>query len=254
MTLDGWKKHRENEVVFNLAAFIARERYADDKKKNTASQFRDLVPIVRRWLKEYVDYQDDTFMQYFLCQPLAEEAAERIYKACTVQPENEKIYQPIFDPFKSEGSTNEVEFLTSKKMLYKSVKSHVNIAVCDSSWEIDFCKALENAPHVYSYVRNERLDFFVPYTVDGKKIKRYFPDFIVRINDRNNTHDLLNLVVEIKGHRDEIAKVKADTMKRLWVPSVNGDGRWGRWAFVEIMDIENACDYLAEYALAKSAA
>ena len=36
-------------------------------------------------------------------------------------------------------------------------------------------------------------------------------------------------------------------MNRLWVPAVNNDGRWGRWAFVEIMDMQDARAKLAEY-------
>ena len=36
-------------------------------------------------------------------------------------------------------------------------------------------------------------------------------------------------------------------MHRLWVPAVNNDRRWGRWAFVEIMDMQDARAKLAEY-------
>lgn len=51
-------------------------------------------------------------------------------------------------------------------------------------------------------------------------MRKYRPDFIVRIQDRDNRHgddDLLNLVVEIKGYRGEDAKEKKNTMDNYWV-------------------------------------
>ena len=47
----------------------------------------------------------------------------------------------------------------------------------------------------------------------------------------------LNLIVEVKGKRDDDAAIKAETAQTLWVPSVNADGRFGRWAYQEFMDV-----------------
>jgi type III restriction enzyme len=38
--------------------------------------------------------------------------------------------------------------------------------------------------------------------------------------------------------KDKEAKV--DTARRLWIPAINNDGRFGRWAFLEIKDPWNA--------------
>ena len=247
LTLDDIKKHRYNEVVYSLAALTAR--HFTDKGDVAPSRFRDLVPIVDRWLKECVKCEEGTFVQYFLWRTLAEEAAQQISMACRRETDDKKIYQPIPDPFTPEGSTDNVDFLTSQKLLHESLpdKSHVNIAVCDSSWEKDFCEILEDVPNVYSYARNAGLGFSVPYTINGKKERKYFPDFIVRINDRNDLGDLLSLIVEIKGIKKEDARAKADTMNRLWVPSVNNYGCWGRWAFLEIMDMQDARKLVEKY-------
>jgi type III restriction enzyme len=48
--------------------------------------------------------------------------------------------------------------------------------------------------------------------------RRYRPDFILRVDDGRGGDDPLNLVVEIKGQRDEADKAKAETMCTLWVP------------------------------------
>jgi type III restriction enzyme len=59
----------------------------------------------------------------------------------------------------------------------------------------------------------------------------------VQIDDGHGPDDLLNLIVEIKGYRGEDAKDKKLTMDTYWVPGVNNLGAYGRWAFVEFVDV-----------------
>ena len=249
MTLDDLKKRRMNEVVFNVAAWTAKTHYKDDYGNIAPSRFRDLVPIVRTWMADYLTCLGGTFPQYLLWQSLAKMAAERIARACTIKTDDKEILQPILDPFTPDGSSFYVDFLTSKKRLHESAsdKSHINIAVCDSDWEMNFCQMLEDDSRVYSYVRNVGLGFEVPYTADDQRQRNYLPDFIALLDDKNDKSDLLNLIIEIKGYKDGDAQAKADTMNRLWVPSVNNDGRLGRWAFLEIMDMQDARKKLADF-------
>src|SRR5690606_9612531 len=76
----------------------------------------------------------------------------------------------------------------------------------------------------------------VPYRY-GSEIRKYIPDFIVRVDDGRGADDPLNLIVEIKGYRHEDAKEKKATMENYWVPGVNNHGRYGRWAFAEFTDV-----------------
>lgn len=46
----------------------------------------------------------------------------------------------------------------------------------------------------------------------------------------------LNLVIEVKGQRDEKDAAKAETMRNIWVPAVNNSGKFGRWRFLELND------------------
>ena len=247
MTLDDMKKHRINEVAYHLAAHTARVYYADKDGNVPPSRFRDLVPIIRKWLAEYLTCLDGTFPQYLLWTPLADKAAAAIYRACTIN-DGEEVLLPMPDPFTPNGSTDYVDFTTSKERLYETHKSHINIAACDSSWEINFCRLLEDNGGVYAYAHSAGLGFVVPYEAD-KKARQYHPDFIVLADDgkKADDGDWLHLVVEIKGYRDGNARIKADTMNRLWIPAVNNDGRWGRWAFEEIMDPQDAAKILAKH-------
>ena len=70
--------------------------------------------------------------------------------------------------------------------------------------------------------------------------KQYVPDFLIRVDDGNGDDNLLNLIVEVTGEKrkDKIAKVS--TAKTLWIPAVNNQGGFGRWAFLEITDPWNA--------------
>ncbi len=91
----------------------------------------------------------------------------------------------------------------------------------------------EAHPRVRAYVKNHNLGFEVPYRY-GSEARKYLPDFIVLVEGNGREHDLIHLVVEIKGYRREDAKEKKATMETYWVPGVNRLGTYGRWAFAEL--------------------
>ncbi len=100
----------------------------------------------------------------------------------------------------------------------------------------EFCRVAESHPKVLAYVKNQGLNFVVPYRY-GSETRKYFPDFIVRVDDGHGPEDPLNLVVEIKGYRGEDAKDKKATMDIYWIPGVNQLGTYGRWAFAEFGEV-----------------
>jgi type III restriction enzyme len=105
--------------------------------------------------------------------------------------------------------------------------------VLDSSWEEQLALTLDNHPRVLGYAKNQALGFEIPY-LDAGVMRRYLPDFLVRLDDGGN--EPLNLVLEVKGQRDESDKAKAQTTRDLWVPGVKALGGFGRWAFAEFRD------------------
>ena len=96
-------------------------------------------------------------------------------------------------------------------------------------------RVAESHPRVKAYVKNHNLGLEVPYRF-GSEMRRYLPDFIVLVDDGHGSDDLLHLIVEIKGYRREDAKEKKATMETYWVPGVNNNGQYGRWAFAEFTD------------------
>src|SRR6202007_1187928 len=91
-------------------------------------------------------------------------------------------------------------------------------------------------PRVRSYVKNQNLGLEVPYRF-GSEMRRYIPDFIVRLDDGHGDDDLLNLIVEIKGYRREDAKEKKSTMDTYWIPGVHHLPTFGRLAFAEFTEV-----------------
>ena len=153
----------------------------------------------------------------------------------------------VLDPYNPSGSTRHVNFITTKecwKTGAQPPKSHISHVVKDSSWEIALAQALEGHPRVISYAKNQALGFDIPYN-DGGVMRRYIPDFLARLD--TGDQEPINLVLEMKGQRDESDKAKAQTAREMWVPGVNALGGYGKWAFAEFTD-----PYTTEMSLSRS--
>jgi type III restriction enzyme len=143
--------------------------------------------------------------------------------------------QPILEPYDTTGSTRHVDFDTVRPTyLTRADKCHVSHVVADTgSWEQKLAQALEEMDEVACYVKNERVGFTIPYTLDGEQ-HTYSPDFLARLPDGGP--DPLNLIIEVTGEKKKDKAAKVSTARALWVPAVNNHGGFGRWAFVEIDD------------------
>lgn len=238
MTLAHLKDMRASSLLYHLAwhLLITKFRDADDEPK--MGLFNHLKRVVRQWIDGgYLKCTEGTYPAQLVYRQLADRAASRIAAAITISQVGEKPVKSMIDAFNPTGSTSFVNFATSKTSKWDTCgpppKSQVNWAVCDSSWEEEFCRAVENNTKVVSYVKNQGLGLEVPYVM-GAVPRKYLPDFIVQIDD--GQPDPLNLIVEIKGFRGEDAKEKANTMKAYWVPGVNNLKNFGRWDFAELTD------------------
>jgi type III restriction enzyme len=172
-------------------------------------------------------------------QELADRACEKITAGITrSEIQKEQSVRVILDSYNPTGSTRYVNFNTSKTERWQtdSRKCHLNWLILDSDWEAEFCRVVENHPKVKAYVKNHNLGLEVPYRY-GSEPRKYYPDFIVLIDDGHGEDDLLHLVVEIKGYRHENAKDKKETLEDYWIPGVNNLKSYGRWAFAEFRDI-----------------
>ena len=229
---------RNASLVYNLTQRLLYTKMRDPGNEPMLSLFGQLKRITKQWLDSCLVCQDNTYPAQLMYQELADMACERIAAAITRANVGTRRIKAVMDPYNSTGSTMQVNFNTTKTNRWQTdpEKCHINWVVLDSDWEGIFCQIAESHPHVKSYVKNHNLGLEVPYRY-GSTARIYLPDFIVLVDDGRGEDDLLNLVVEIKGYRGEDAIIKKLTMDTYWVPGVNNNRTFGRWAFAEFTDV-----------------
>ena len=225
---------RRSSLIYELTQrLIARWREPGEEPKGHL--FGQLKRIVREWLDAHLVCKGGTYPAQLMYPELADMACERITAGIIEAHADERPVSVVLDPYNPVGSTRGVHFATVKKTLWMTSpnRCHVNWVVCDSEWEVEFCRVAESHPRVRAYVKNQGLGLAVPYR-SGSIPRTYLPDFIVLVDDGRG--DPLHLIVEIKGYRREDARDKKAAVETQWVPGVNRRGGFGRWAFAELTD------------------
>jgi type III restriction enzyme len=236
LNLKHLKDMRPSTLLFHLTQRLLYTRWRDPGEEPKLYLFGQLKRITRQWLDTCLVCKGSTYPAQLMYQELADIACGRITDAITRAEHGARPIKAVFDPYNPTGSTNHVNFNTSKKNRWQTDarRCHINWVILDSDWEAEFCRVAESHPSVIAYVKNHNLGLEVPYRY-GSETRTYLPDFIVLINDGQD--DPLHLIVEIKGYRREDAKEKKNTMETYWVPGVNNLKRYGRWAFTEFTEI-----------------
>jgi type III restriction enzyme len=269
LTLDNYANQRMKSVYFAVAGYTLRRYFREDSRpKETANgaepaespreqvpiyRFGELLKITERWFEECLTVygaNKEHLRRLFLWRPMAQKAAERIARACAPVDPTAEIVRVIPNPYNEEGSSRHVDFVTSKDTLFTPSAGlcQTNYIVADAGWEKAVAGAIERdlADIAHAYVKNHNLGFEVPYEYRGET-HMYRPDFIVKLDDGRGRDDLLNLVVELKGFRDDQDAAKADTMRTRWLPGVNVARRFGRWTFIECRNPHRFADEVRSF-------
>jgi type III restriction enzyme len=232
-------KLRLKSVIFDVAGVLLRQKFKDEDGNLEVWRYPELVKITGRWFAECLECKGDFRPQFLKWHSLAIRAVEKIWRAIIPEKvENSNGHTtllPVLNAYNPSGSTQHVDFTTSKMTILatRPDKCHLNYVVYDRDWEAGFAERIEGMSEVISYVKNHSLNFEVPYDYKGDT-RKYRPDYIVRVADGGA--EPLNLIVEIKGARDDSDAAKADTMRKAWIPAVNASEQFGRWDFMEFTD------------------
>lgn len=223
------EEKRLQATVYEIAAELTD--HLSTKRKDWEMRhelFPQVLNFVWRYLRERVVTTTSAPMEEVALLKYKNHIVERLAEA--IEPdtgEGEPPILPIVEKFHPLGSTSEVLFRTSRPTI-TTTKSHVSHVVLDSTWERDVALQLERVPQVVSFVRNDHMDFVIPYEWDGVP-HVYVPDFIVYCAKSDGSK--LSIVLEVKGFESEKDRQK-ETAAKKWVRAVNYDGRYGKWAFV----------------------
>ena len=226
---------REQEVVFQLAKTVLDKYFNETDGNIKPWLFPQLINIAREWISRCVTIKDDAFIQMLLIAENRHYAAERIYNAIVWDSKEKAILKPILRAYDYTGSTRYIDFDTTRPVYAASpYKCHTNYVVADTtSWEQKMAQSLEDMDEVICYIKNQGLEFTIPYVIEGEE-KKYYPDFIIRLKDPHG--EVLNLILEVTGEKKKEKVAKVSAARNLWVPAINNHGGFGRWAFIEISD------------------
>ncbi len=235
LTLDHVQKVRSQTIVFKLATHLQQHHF-----KDRPWLFPQLLEIVRKWFGDpegdspNVDYGDETFPGLLLFVQKANEIAEKIASAIHKNSGGSELMRAEFAPNNRIGTTVGISYDTTKTVwTTEPTKCHLNYVPEDSGWETVVMEKIERMDEVKAYIKNQSLDFRVPYTFEGRPAN-YLPDLILKIDDGHGLDDLFHLVLEVSGEKKKEKEAKVQTMLNMWIPAVNNSKEFDRWGFLEI--------------------
>jgi type III restriction enzyme len=207
-------------TVFEIAAEITNRLHQEARR----FLFPQVLDIVWQYLENRVRFIEAPREEIYL-ERYKQLIIQRISDA--IEPDTqagEPPLLPIIERFRPVGSTGEVLFRTVRPC-HGTTKSHVSHVAEHSKWEHTAAYYLEKSPQVISYVKNDHLDFVIPYELYGARLN-YLPDYLIRLRCADGSE--LNLILEVKGFETEQDRAKETTAKR-WVRAVNHHGELGTW-------------------------
>lgn len=95
----------------------------------------------------------------------------------------------------------------------KKYKGDYNNIICRSSWERKFCHWCDLNESVISWGSEE---FFIPYVSPlDNKVHRYFPDFIIKVEEQSGK--IKTYVIEVKPKKQTIPPVKKSRITKSFI-------------------------------------
>ena len=163
-------------------------------------------------------YQDDLRRRLIITLNMTK-VVQHIWDALRL--ENTERLEPVFDRDHPTRSTGDMSTWYTGKPCERTLKSHINFCVFDSTWEASDAYVLDHHAAVAAWVKNDHLGFEVLYVYRGV-VHKYRPDFLIRLISGEM------LVLETKGQDTEQDRVKRQALDE-WVKAVNAQGRFGHW-------------------------
>ena len=237
-------------VEFAIAARLVGELTVAtraDKQPLHRLNRQELFPQVLRIVRDYIDRRVE-FNGMHRCDVGLQTYAERIVNLLgeaivPVESSGTPALLPRLNPYRPLGSTADVHFKTIKPVR-AATASHLSAVACDTgSWEQAAMFQIEQLAAkglVRCYVRNEQLDFNIPYEFHDVS-RGYEPDFIVELKSG------LKVVVEVKGQSHPETPIKHEAAKR-WAAAVTNWGKLGYWEFLVCWNPQGLGDELKRVA------
>lgn len=146
----------------------------------------------------------------------------RIINTLTIVPQDVKFGQIV-------KKASSIEPFLTRKKVYKAEKCLLNLVPVANDLEERFCRFLDSAPDVKSFIKNDtNLNFIIEYVNENKGISYYMPDFIV-VSDKGM------FLVETKGEEDISVELK-DRRAAEWSEDASTLTK-KNWKYVKVKQI-----------------
>ncbi len=219
------EKFRLQSIIFKIASTIYNSEKKPDWKGSKEAFLIQLIGIIEKFI--YSDkiviknplFNQDESKKRILIMLNMNKVIQHIWNE--IRAINTEALMPVFDKENPIRSSAHVRTWWTSKPCEPFDKSHINFVVADSKWEFLEAKTINESGAVKSFVKNDHLNFVVYYNFQGV-VRRYFPDFIIKLKNGKN------LILETKGRDDEQNKTKRAYLDE-WCRAVNQHGGFGIW-------------------------
>lgn len=249
---DYYKHVRFQHVLFQLARQIVEDLLAGSseggRQRVLVSRhqlFPEVLGLVKRYVDKKIRYAPGLKKQELGSEKYAKLLRQRLRDGIFAKSSDAAVeHLPVLNHFQPTVSTSSVSYRTTKPVRSLS-RSHLNLAVIDSTDEQSAIESLEELGFVDSFTPNDRnVGVAIPYDYLNTQ-HRYEPDFIVRL--RGGRHVLL----EIKGLKGEIHdpdRVEAKSAAaEKWARAVSNAKSYGEWHYVFCRDLATLPELLRQH-------
>ncbi|GAB4286657.1 MAG: DEAD/DEAH box helicase family protein [Ignavibacteriaceae bacterium] len=220
------EKYRYQKIIFTTARDVY-DQMAPDWKGDKNILIAQLILIVEKFINSDIIrmnpplfFQDDIKRRILITLNM-NTIVNHIFKE--IRCENTQSLTPVFDSDKPIRSTGDMRTWYTSKPCEYTHRSHINFCVFDSTWEYNAAFQLDKHPNVKAWVKNDHLNFEIPYIYQGI-VHKYRPDYLVKLNDDSH------LIIEVKGIPSQQDQVKWEYLKE-WIKAVNEYGGFGKWSW-----------------------
>ncbi len=218
------REFRTQRIIFETARDVF-----DQMKHNWKGSREMLLAQLVRMVEQFIQsnhitiypqlFNQDDLRRRLVITLNMSRVVQHIWEA--VRQENTEQATPVFDHDHPISATGDMRIWYTGKPCERTLRSHINVCVYDSTWEASDSYVLENNQSVAAWVKNDHLGFEVFYVYRGV-VRKYRPDFLVRLVSGEM------LILETKGQDTEQDQVKRRYLDE-WIQAVNSHGEFGHW-------------------------
>ncbi len=200
------------------------------KELNLANMFADLYPIVKEYIEKKLFDQnvelEDPRVLFQISEPELQEKLIKVFVDNLKDLAFTDRQASIFDRIRISDTQ---PFVWTKKV-YQANKCIFNYVPCNNDLEVNFARFLDSVNDVKAFSKLvQKIGFFIEYRDSGGNLRYYYPDFLVKLEDKY-------VIAETKGEEDVDVKFK-DKRAKLWCEDaerVTGD----KWIYVRVNEDE----------------